>query len=101
MIFRSEKLLRYAKGASCVKCGREDSTVVAAHYFGARRHSYGGGMGIKVHDFLCAHLCAVCHREMDVLCRDKEGKWLHSEEFQHYILLTQIRLFLEDKLGVK
>ena len=100
MIFRDNKLLSYARDQACVKCGRCDGTVVCAHYFGARRATYGGGMGVKVHDFLTAHLCMVCHREMDVLCRDKEGKWLHSEEFQHYILLTLIRLFMQDKLRV-
>jgi hypothetical protein len=99
--FRSEKLLSYAKGMSCIRCGREDGTVVCAHYTGARRSAYGGGLGIKVHDFICAHLCSHCHREMDILCRDKEGKWLHSEEFQHVILLTLIRLFNDDKLSVR
>lgn len=100
MNFRSEQLLRYADGESCVNCGRRDGTIVAAHYFGLRRHAYGGGMGIKVHDFLTAHLCSHCHRVMDTLCRDKDSKWLHSEEFQHLIILTLIRLFSQGKLCV-
>lgn len=101
MTFESPKLRKAAKGRSCVRCNREDDTVVGAHYSGVRRLSYGGGYGIKVHDFLIAHLCGNCHREMDLLCRDKEKKWLHSEEFLHYIVLTLARLFEEGTVGVK
>jgi hypothetical protein len=101
MTFRSDKLLASARDTACVKCGAQDGTIVAAHYSGARRLSYGGGYGIKVHDFLIAHLCGNCHREMDFLFRDKEKKWLHSEEFLHYIVLTLARLFEDGVVGVK
>jgi hypothetical protein len=100
MTFESAKLRKAAKGRSCVRCGSTEG-VVGAHYTGVRRLAYGGGYGIKVHDFLIAHLCGNCHREMDLLFRDKEKKWLHSEEFQHYIVLTLTRLFEEGIIGVK
>jgi hypothetical protein len=100
MTFESPVLRKAAKGRSCVKCGATEN-VVGCHYTGVRRLSYGGGYGIKVHDFLLAHLCGNCHREMDLLYRDKEKKWLHSEEFLHYIALTLTRLFEEGIVGVK
>lgn len=75
--------------------------VVGAHYTGARRGAYGGGLGIKVHDFLLAHLCTKCHHEMDTLLRDKSKKWEHSEQFLHYIVLTLARLFSDGTVRVK
>lgn len=86
MTFRSRKLLDASRGETCVRCDRLDESVVGAHYTGVRRDSYGGGLGIKVHDF--------CVADMDTLCRDKEGRWGHSEEFQHYVLLTLAKRFI-------
>jgi hypothetical protein len=74
--------------------------VVPAHYTGPRRGSYGGGYGIKVHDFCVADLCAECHRYMDTLSRDKEGRWGLSEEFQHYVLLTLAKRFEKGQLAI-
>jgi hypothetical protein len=82
-----------ARDQSCVRCGAHDGTVVGAHYTGARRLAFGGGLGRKVHDLCIAHLCAKCHSEMDCTSRDKETKWEHSEEFLFLILLTQLRLW--------
>lgn len=93
MTFRSSAMLRMSKGESCVRCGRLIEGVVGAHYTGVRRHSYGGGLGIKVHDCLVADLCQECHMYMDTLSRDKEGRWGHSEEFQHYVLMTIVKRF--------
>lgn len=101
MTFENEKLRRAAEGQSCVRCGNIDGTVVGAHYSGARRLAYGGGFGIKVHDFLIAHLCSQCHRDMDQLSRDKARQYEHSEEFLHLIALTLIRLFHKGTLVVK
>lgn len=98
--YRNKQLLAAANGAACVKCGRKDGTVVAAHYFGPRRGTYGGGLGIKVHDFLVAHLCGKCHLEMDQLSRDKNHRWEHSEEFLHYIALTLHRCFDDGTIQV-
>jgi formate-dependent nitrite reductase cytochrome c552 subunit len=87
------KLREAARGQSCVRCARQDETVVLAHYTGARRHAYDGGFGIKVHDLIGAHLCADCHKTMDTIGRSKQGKWEHSEEFLHLCALTIIRLY--------
>lgn len=87
------KLREAARDQSCVRCGRQDGTVVLAHYFGPRRHEYGGGMGIKGHDLIGAHLCAECHKFMDTDCRDRNERWLNSEEFLHLCALTLLRLW--------
>lgn len=100
MTFQSPTLRAAAQGQSCIRCGSTQG-VVGAHYTGARRLAYGGGMGIKVHDFLIAHLCGECHRELDCLSRRKSDKWLHSEEFLHCIALTLARLFSEGIVRVK
>jgi hypothetical protein len=39
--------------------------------------------------------------DMDTLLRDKRFKTDHSESFQHLILLTLIRLWDQDKIGLK
>ena len=93
MTFRSRKMLDASRGEYCVRCKRRDESVVGAHYTGVRRDAYGGGLGIKVHDFCVADLCSECHTYMDTLSRDKEGRWGHSEEFQHYVLLTLAKRF--------
>lgn len=100
MTFESEKLRNAANGQSCVRCGGIEA-VVGCHYTGARRLAYSGGFGIKVHDFLIAHLCARCHQEIDQLSRDKDHKYEHSEEFLHLIALTLIRLFHKGLIGVR
>jgi hypothetical protein len=87
------KLREAARDAPCIRCMKEDGTIVLAHYTGVRRLSYGGGFGIKGHDLIGAHLCSDCHKLMDTLSRDKEGKWIHSEEFLHLCALTIIRLY--------
>jgi len=86
------KLRNAARDQSCVACGAQDGTVVLAHYFGPRRHAYGGGMGRKGNDLIAAHLCARCHLEMDTSSRDKLKRWEWSELFLHYCALTLIRL---------
>lgn len=84
-------LRKLAEGQACVRCGAIEG-VVLCHYTGVRRGAYGGGLGIKVDDAIAAHLCQACHLYMDTLSRNKSLKWEHSEEFQHYILLTILRL---------
>lgn len=100
MTFRSRALLNLSKGETCVRCGIQRPTVIGAHYTGVRRLSYGGGLGIKVHDCLVADLCADCHSYMDTLSRDKEGRWGHSEEFQHYVLLTLAKRFEKGQIAI-
>ena len=86
------KLREAARDQSCVRCGKEDGTVVLAHYTGARRLELGGGFGCKVHDLAGAHLCADCHRVMDTTSRSKDNRWEHSEEFLLLCVKTAIRL---------
>lgn len=84
-------LRELAKGQSCVRCNKDDGTIVLCHYFGPRRHSYGGGLSRKGHDAVAAELCATCHSWMDTGCRDKAMKWEASEEFLHLVALTWVR----------
>ena len=97
--YRSRALLDMSAGEVCVRCGRvhKSETTVGAHYTGVRRDAYCGGLGVKVHDCLVADLCDECHAYMDAQSRDKEGRWGHSEEMQHYILLTVARRFITGK----
>ena len=95
------KLREAARDESCVRCGAKDGTVVLAHYFGPRRAAYGGGMSIKGHDAIGAHLCGACHREMDTSSRQKDTRWLHSEEFLHLCAMTLIRLMNRGVIVVK
>jgi uncharacterized Fe-S cluster-containing radical SAM superfamily protein len=91
-------LRKAAEGQSCVRCGIEDGSIVLAHYTGVRRGAYGGGLSLKCHDIFGAHLCGACHRYMDTESRDRAKRWEHSEEFQHYILLTIKRLLDQEVL---
>lgn len=93
-----------AKDQYCVRCNACDGTVVGAHYTGTRRLSYGGGFGKKVHDLVMAHLCFKCHTVMDQLARKDASvatEYNHSEEFQHLVLLTILRLYDQGFLLVK
>lgn len=92
-------LTELARDQTCVRCGGTHG-VVLAHYFGPRRSHYGGGMGIKGHDLIGAHLCQACHTLMDTTSKDKEGRWLHSEEFLHYVAMTLIRLYEQGRLVI-
>lgn len=91
-------LRKLARDQACIRCGKQDGTVVLCHYTGARRLSYGGGFGIKVDDLAGAHLCGDCHRFMDTLSRDKDMRWEHSEEFLHCVLLTILRLAKQERI---
>lgn len=86
-----KKLLAAAKGAPCVRCEREDATTVACHYQGPRAHTYGKGRGKKPWDIAVAFLCMKCHALMDSYLNG-DDRWMRSEEFQHYIILTMAYL---------
>lgn len=90
-----------AKGQNCIRCGGNPETVVCAHYSGPRRIAYGGGLGEKVHDLISCHLCQACHTWCDTLSKNKEDKWLSSEEMLHLVALTIIRLHSQGRLIVK
>lgn len=100
MTFRCRALLDMSKGETCVRCDRQRETVVPAHYTGVRRGDFGGGMSIKVHDFIVADLCDECHAYMDRLSRDKEGRWGHSEEFMYYVMLTLEKRFVSGAIRI-
>ena len=93
-----QKLRDAAKDQACVYCNKADGTVVLAHYFGPRRHEYGGGMGHKGHDVVGAWLCAECHHWFDSASRVKEARWEQSEEFLHCCALTMIQLVEQEIL---
>jgi hypothetical protein len=67
-MIRSRKVLASARGQQCAGrfpgiCNSNSETTVWAHLNG---HAFGKGAGIKAHDILGLHLCADCHRYLDV-----------------------------------
>jgi hypothetical protein len=93
---RIPKLLALAHGKSCVDCGNEDGTIVAAH---SNLLEHGKGRGIKAHDGMSAWLCFRCHSELD------QGKAMSKQEREVYtktmILRTYMRLWDDQLIGVK
>jgi hypothetical protein len=63
MTYRSRPLLDLACGQSCVNCGADDGTIVAAHL--AWPGVADRGIGHKCDDFWCAWLCRRCHESAD------------------------------------
>jgi uncharacterized Fe-S cluster-containing radical SAM superfamily protein len=94
-------LRELARGQSCVRCGKDDGTIVLCHYTGVRRGAFGGGLGIKCHDAVGAELCGVCHHWMDTGSRDKDRKWETSEEFLFLVGLTWIRRIEQGVVEIK
>ena len=86
------KITESAKGQSCIRCGHPES--FAAHYNGKRQHSYGKGRGVKCNDLLTAEFCAKCDKDFtegSMILIWGDNKWERSEEFLHWIMLTNIR----------
>lgn len=83
------KLLKAANGQSCIRCGREDSTVVAAHYSGTESGKIGKGMGTKVHDCCVADLCRECHAAFDGY--DHPNDYERGFEFLMCVAMTVAR----------
>ncbi len=88
---KSQKLLDAARGQSCVLCGADDGTVVAAHYSGLYSNALGKGMGQKAWDFCSAHLCHRCHTDLDSYAAGNSEE--RAVRFMVAILKTQKRLF--------
>ena len=86
MTYRNRAYLNTAKDEPCIKCGRNDGTVVAAHYSGLGAYALGKGMGTKVFDLATAHLCSRCHAEFDNYQDDNTIE--RSQEFLMLILRT-------------
>ena len=102
-VIRNKKLLEAARGKSCVNCGFNDGTIVAAHYQGMRSQHFGKGTGIKPHDLCTADLCSSGHklfddyRTSDLENRDQR-RIDHSEQFLYCIVKTLIRRYQEEVL---
>ena len=63
--FKSKKSLEAAKGERCMKCRKEDGTIVSAHYTGEGQIGMGKGTGQKLSDIFSAFLCDECHSYFD------------------------------------
>lgn len=100
---RSRKMLDAARDNPCIRCGRTGETR-NAHYCGFRSYSYGKSRGMKADDSVTAHFCQACD---DLFSEKNYDKWPggskdieRSEEFLHYIALTNIRRFDQGILEV-
>lgn len=62
--YRNPSLIAAVDGMACIRCGRQDGTVVPAHYSGICAHALGKGEGVKAHDFVAAY-CYECHTAVD------------------------------------
>ncbi len=79
----------------CIRC-KSIETTCGRHYTGIRQHKYGKGRGRKCHPLLVADLCSHCDElltEGSVEKSDIAGQTEHSEEFQHWVLMSAIRRF--------
>ncbi|MBL4759622.1 MAG: hypothetical protein JKY80_02045 [Mariprofundaceae bacterium] len=94
-------LTEASNGSSCILCGT--SGAYSCHYNGKRQHSYGKGRGIKCHDLATAEFCYECDQRFSEGSTDQiwATKWERSEEFLHWIMLTNIRRLENGILEVK
>ena len=84
------KLTKSSKGHVCIRCGASDA--YSAHYNGPRQHSYGKGRGCKASDLASAEFCYECDQMFSEGSVDGfTDKWDRSEQFLHFIMLTNIR----------
>jgi hypothetical protein len=92
------KLTQSSKGATCIACGAENA--YSCHYNGPRQHDYGKGRGRKAHDLMTAELCYRCdqHFTEGSMSSKWANKWERSEDFLHWIALTNIRRYEEGRL---
>jgi len=96
---RDRKELDKARHRGCIRCGRDGETR-PCHYNGFRSHSYGKGRGIKCTDIATAEFCQACD---ELFSEAKYQMWVggsksteRSEEFLHWIMLTNIRRASDD-----
>lgn len=88
-----KKILNAAKGRECVRCGRDDGTIVACHYSGLYAHQLGKGIGKKSHDHCVAFLCSECHSILDNYKTGNDAE--RAADFMLQILKTLAILFDE------
>lgn len=55
--YENKKYLAYVRSFGCLVCGQG----AQAHHL---KMMYPAGMGVKVHDYLTAPLCAICHGDL-------------------------------------
>jgi len=96
-IFRSRKLLNYAKEYPCIRCGCDNGTVVGAHYSGRYSQILGKGAGVKAHD-LVAFLCSSCHAHFDSYADGNDD--YRAAEFLLLIVRQIAKLFIDGRLKV-
>lgn len=97
-VYRNRRYLNLVAVLPCMRCGVSDGTIVPAHYFGPRRHAFGGGMGIKGTDAAMAALCFHCHQHMD---QYHDGNNIErSEEFLFLIVKTFDALMASDSIQI-
>ena len=93
---RSKAFTDAANGTDCIRCS--DSHAYACHYNGIRQHKYGKAMRQKCTDLMTAEFCKHCDDMFSEgvpllfydgsrACTEEE----RSEEFQHWINMTNIR----------
>ena len=105
-MIRSKPMLAAAKGQACVNCGRNDGTVVSAHYTGLRAHQLGKGTGHKPHDLCVADLCRNCHESFDRHTKISSASGYDkkidmSEQFLFLIIKTLLRRINQEVIEVK
>ena len=97
------KLTDSARDKPCIRCGKIGETC-ARHYNGFRSHSYGKGRGIKCNDICTAEFCNDCDQffsEANYDIWDNGSKSVErSEEFLHWVAMTNIRRLSEGVLMV-
>ncbi len=85
------KLTQSSKEMTCIRCDNPNAT--SSHYNGPRQHDYGKGRGIKCNDLATAEFCYKCDQIFSEGSTSAiwASKWERSEEFLHFIMLTNIR----------
>jgi len=92
------KITESARGKTCIRCDNHDA--YACHYNGQRQHQYGKGRGIKCHDMASAEFCHQCDQIFSEGTTYGQSKDERSEEFLHWIMMTNIRRFKSGVLSV-
>jgi len=85
------KITESSRGSVCIRCG--DTDAYSCHYNGKRQMSYGKGRGIKCNDLATAEFCYECDQRFSEGSTDPiwESQWERSEEFLHWIMMTNLR----------
>lgn len=96
---RSRTYLDGSRDQPCVRCGRNDGTVVPAHYCGIYQSRLGKGTGIKASDLCVADLCHRCHADFDGYKHGNDSE--RAAEFLVLIIETQHRRWERGLLTVR